>query len=305
MSKLQKTRGNLSPTNIDSRMRPSAANVHYFVREEIDWDEDEAEWRSTHSSDSDDVEALPWQGAYREKINSLNRAVYNEILKQGFVSEQDRCKEDAVGDIRPAELVRFRAIFGSNAFGGPKGAALYLSASRFNHSCTPNLSWANRYNPQTTIRLYTIKDVSAGEELVFNYIDVSCAVDPESARASDDRRSRIERLHAFIANLEASDDKRTMLTEELTRLRNLEFGTEMDKHLMVCYQDLAVYHQQRGELIQAFDWAKLGLGITVTWAGTEHIDSQELHDYVENLREEILESSGKLPEWGLNGGERI
>lgn len=94
-------------------------------------------------------------------------------------------------------------------------AGIFLLASRFNSSCTPNVSksWDELRNEMV---FRTLRDVAEGEELCFNYCDVlatkgerrsvlsaefgfdcicdACRLEGELALESDKRRSAISRL---------------------------------------------------------------------------------------------------------------
>ncbi|TCD66925.1 hypothetical protein EIP91_000764 [Steccherinum ochraceum] len=117
-------------------------------------------------------------------------------------------------------------IFESNAIYLPHSdpareqEAIFLLASRFNSSCSPNVSKC--WDPTLHAMLFrTLRDVEEGEELCFNYCDVLgtrdqrreeileernfecrcevCELDDEESRASDERRSTIARLFEEVA----------------------------------------------------------------------------------------------------------
>lgn len=94
-------------------------------------------------------------------------------------------------------------------------AGIFLLASRFNSSCTPNVSKA--WDEIRNVMVFrTLRDVAEGEELCFNYCDVlatkgermqalssefgfdclcdACRMEGEDALESDKRRSTIARL---------------------------------------------------------------------------------------------------------------
>ena len=110
-------------------------------------------------------------------------------------------------------------VFMTNAL--PKGScsrfgALFLVCSRFNHSCTPNAY--HFFNESTGCeRIYSTRDIRAGEEICTAYIDVMqasttrrselrtrfgftciCDVCTKSDDASDERRSRLAKLDTLI-----------------------------------------------------------------------------------------------------------
>ena len=98
---------------------------------------------------------------------------------------------------------------------GQEVAGIFLLASRFNSSCTPNVSksWDDIHN---VMIFRTLRDVAEGEELCFNYCGVlgtqeerkrelledfgfectcaACQLEGEEALESDKRRSTIARL---------------------------------------------------------------------------------------------------------------
>ncbi|KAF8210557.1 hypothetical protein K438DRAFT_162539 [Mycena galopus ATCC 62051] len=68
--------------------------------------------------------------------------------------------------------------------------ALFLEASRFNHSCSPNV--VHRFDPQSfTLTVHTIRPIAKDEEIVHSYIDLT------STATHDARRSLLRKLYHF------------------------------------------------------------------------------------------------------------
>ena len=86
----------------------------------------------------------------------------------------------------------FSAILPSNPDDFPipvvVGSAHYPTVARLNHSCDPNLDWRS-VNGSNTIELYTLRDISAGEELFISYIDQSLP--------KPDRQALLKSLYGF------------------------------------------------------------------------------------------------------------
>ena len=144
-------------------------------------------------------------------------------------------------------------IFKSNALDLPgdesegEHAGLFLLGSRFNSSCTPNVSKC--WDPVLHTMLFrTLRDVEEGEELCFNYCEILgtrqqrreeiaqerhfecrcdvCELADEESRASDDRRSTIARLFEDVAGCGK---------EPTLGIRKVRETTEEDGNLPLTY----------------------------------------------------------------------
>lgn len=100
---------------------------------------------------------------------------------------------------------------------------MFLLLSRFNSSCRPTLS-RPAWNPSTnSTRLYTLRDISPGEELNWTYLNVTFEFEGVEAR-----KAEMLRVFEFECCCEACDDARVgpevrrESEKRLLRLRRLK-----------------------------------------------------------------------------------
>ncbi|KAI1336390.1 hypothetical protein F5Y15DRAFT_418933 [Xylariaceae sp. FL0016] len=143
------------------------------------------------------------------------------------------------------KLAKIEGVIGrvdSNSFdfkqaGSTKGrCALFLAASRFNHSCVCNTKWETRswssplantplQAKDVTITFWACRDITAGEEITADYVD-------RPGWTAEQRRDKTERLWGFACQCEACRDedaaqhKTTVRNPNSVygRLRELRFG---------------------------------------------------------------------------------
>ena len=111
-------------------------------------------------------------------------------------------------------------VFMTNAL--PKGAntrfgALFLTCSRFNHSCTPN-AYHSYLNDRNVQRVYVVRDIAEGDEICTSYIDMVatrderagvlmrrfgfacvCATCVKADPLSDQRRSKMQLIDKVMS----------------------------------------------------------------------------------------------------------
>jgi SET domain-containing protein len=86
-------------------------------------------------------------------------------------------KKDNDWDSLPDLDRRVIAIYATNHW----GRDVFWLASRFNHSCIPNIH--NAYNPTIQMETFhSIRDIEAGEELTVSYLSDTCVRDQRQAR---------------------------------------------------------------------------------------------------------------------------
>jgi hypothetical protein len=74
--------------------------------------------------------------------------------------------------VRTAKCKSVNSIFYANSVSTSPGAAIFLTASRVNHSCVPNASY--HFNNDTNkLEVRVVRDVAAGEELFISYVDAT------------------------------------------------------------------------------------------------------------------------------------
>jgi SET domain-containing protein len=86
-------------------------------------------------------------------------------------------KKDNAWESLPDLDRRVLAIYTTNHW----GRDVFWLASRFNHSCIPNIH--NAYNPTVHMETFhSIRDIEAGEELTVSYLSDTCARNERQAR---------------------------------------------------------------------------------------------------------------------------
>ena len=129
-----------------------------------------------------------YQHKYEDRYNSYTKRLWGIILSNSFENHEKNYQK-----------------------------RLYLTTSRFNHSCSPNVTYDV---VGWTIRLYTMRDIKAGETLCISYSDVmyhfpsnvrrsyligamnfdcactvcDCSIDPTARMRSDDNRRRLKQI---------------------------------------------------------------------------------------------------------------
>ena len=106
---------------------------------------------------------------------SSDRAKLSKLRKTALASNTYASKK--FSQHRIDEAVKLAAIFDVNAFeitdkrwSGGKRCAIFLQATRFNHSCLPNAG--NGWEPNVgKLSIHAVKEIRAGEEITISYID--------------------------------------------------------------------------------------------------------------------------------------
>ncbi|KAJ6499033.1 hypothetical protein C8R45DRAFT_1126089 [Mycena sanguinolenta] len=88
--------------------------------------------------------------------------------------EEGILRSNTLGIALPAPDVPASFAMGHNA--------LFLQASRLNHSCSPNV--VHHFDPQSfTLTVHTTRAIAKGEEIVYSYIDLASATTREARRS--------------------------------------------------------------------------------------------------------------------------
>ncbi|KAF7361649.1 SET domain-containing protein [Mycena venus] len=146
---------------------------------------------------------------YRELLRRVPEKTLHALLllknsqpPEMYELEEGILRSNTLGIRMPAPSVPAPVAMGHNA--------LFLEASRFNHSCSPNV--VHRFDPQSfTLTVHAIRPIARGEEIVHSYIDLTSTVTRDArrallpVRASDERRQRIRdtKREVVVAPLEA------------------------------------------------------------------------------------------------------
>lgn len=127
---------------------------------------------------NNDVEA-----AYRNELSKLPLEFQEEFLSLA------RCRSDNVEvDTGPSAkgIVQDNALpLGlDEVWGQPLAAAVFLLASRFNHSCMPNVhySWQHKLGSSGPQVFHALRDIAPGEELTISYLGIRGTVDSATNR---------------------------------------------------------------------------------------------------------------------------
>jgi hypothetical protein len=146
-----------------------------------------------------------------ERLSSAKQHAYLQL--HGYASPT--LKKDNNWPSLPELNRKVLAIFAANRW----GSDVFWLASRFNHSCIPNVH--NAYNP--TIRMETFhstRDIEAGEELTISYVS--------GISVRDERQAQLKSW-GFQCSCPACEDtsEGNILERQLCRLALLSRGIEV------------------------------------------------------------------------------
>ncbi|GAA5937170.1 uncharacterized protein JCM15063_002830 [Sporobolomyces koalae] len=115
------------------------------------------------------------------------------------------------------DLPKAYGIFATNAVQttGEIGG-MFLMLSRFNSACRPTLSRPAWDPASRTTRLYALRDIAAGEELTWTYLNVTFEFDGVAARQDE-----MQRVFGFACACDACEREGNALQESETRLLQL------------------------------------------------------------------------------------
>lgn len=196
----------------------------------------------------------------------------------------------------------FEGVLFSNSFprgNNPNAFVLFLLASRFNHSCSPNcdFTWDELTNE---IRIYASTNITKGTELTIAMAELRepererrgnlrrrygfeciCSVCKETVDGSDRRRLRMKAIFIELETSTGTDPKAgAALVEELLDLYNAE-GIKL-----ASYAKKACYYGYQFALLQGdMDLAKKWIGSAYAYSvcchGEHHEQTQRLKRFAE------------------------
>ncbi|KAJ7091125.1 hypothetical protein C8R44DRAFT_891532 [Mycena epipterygia] len=119
--------------------------------------------------------------AYRELVRRVPEKTLPALLQLNNSQPPEVCdleegilRSNTFGVEIPAPSIPSSSAMGHNA--------LFLQASRLNHSCAPNV--VHRFDPEFfTLSIHAICPIAKGEEIVHSYIDLASAVKREARRS--------------------------------------------------------------------------------------------------------------------------
>ena len=206
-------------------------------------------------------------------------------------------------------------IFEANCFNIGDGAAIFLTATRFNHSCLPNTYYSWRES-RGEIVFHAMTDVAQGEELTisygrpflsrrerkdemrfYNFICGCEACQSETAfgQASEERRLEMGTLEAEIAWFQSALDEAWLvfgLIDPLTavlRLVDLIQEEGLKGELMTPYRQAAGVLKARGKLEEAVTFARLELEEERVCLGDESEVVRATEEFVEEIEGAIVQ----------------
>lgn len=209
-------------------------------------------------------------------------------------------------------------IFEANCFNIGDKAAMFLTATRFNHSCLPNMyySWSEKRNE---IVFHSIIDIPDGEEMTICYgcpflaclerhsqlrfynfwcRCPACQTETSFGRASESRRLEMKALSEQIIMFQNNINEALMtygLQDPLTAvLRLIDVIKEegLNWELMMPYRSAADYLRGRGNFEDALEFAHLELEEEVVCFGDDSEVVLETIQYIEDL-ERMLEEENE------------
>ena len=235
---------------------------------------------------------------------------------------------DRLDDVQLTDVMR---IFEANCFNIGEKAAIFLKATRFNHSCLPNTyySWSET---RAEIVFHSMVSIPKGEEMticygrpflsrlerrselcIYNFQCQCPACRPETAfgQASEARRLAMRGLEEQIIMFQSIQDQARLsygVRDPLTAILGLiELVKDEGLHgeLMTPYRDAADCLKLRGRFREALAFARMEMEEEVVYLGEDSEVVVKTGYYIEELEkmsmgEEEGEVSTLVP---VNGGE--
>ncbi|KAL9065992.1 MAG: hypothetical protein Q9161_007843 [Pseudevernia consocians] len=213
-------------------------------------------------------------------------------------------------------MIDVMRIFEANCFNIGHSAAMFLTATRFNHSCVPNTyySWSER---RREITLRSMVNVAEGEEMTINYgypfftclqrrseLRIynfcckcpACQTETTFGQASESRRLAMKALNDQIIMFQLSLNDALLiygLRDPLAAiLRLIEIIKEegLQGELMTPYRDAADYLKGRGRFEEALKFAHMELEEEVVCLGEDSEVVEKTIGYIEELKMELENS---------------
>ena len=141
-----------------------------------------------------------------------------------------------------------------------ESSALYITISRINHSCSPNVQWSYLEDKKTRKEVRVIRDVRKGEELLVDYItdresfllasqrkeilrigwnfDCRCSLCSIDHVENDALRQRIQKLHEDIPFFGKRQDVVCAANAALQKCKLLEKCEDLKSDLPMAYLEL-------------------------------------------------------------------
>ncbi|KAK7178113.1 SET domain-containing protein 5 [Paraphaeosphaeria sporulosa] len=195
---------------------------------------------------------------------------------------------------------RVLAIYATNSW----GRDVFWLASRFNHSCIPNIH--NAYNPTIQMETFhSIRDVEAGEELTVSYLSDTCVRDKRQARLNKwgfqckcpacqntSNGNKMEQQLAQLATL--SQELEMAIPGTIVSIKTLNTHRKMaallrsvglvGKPLHNSYLNAALCSAVLGNVQMAMLWTEKEVEVNVYCLGDDHPDCRKEAGVMNQLR---------------------
>ena len=243
----------ISKSNINS----TSMNSNHYPAQDQDQDQDQVMNSIDSSSPQDDlIEILSTPdrglGVFARRKIKAGKLVLAErpLLRLSKEEENDsdaiECEFDNLShadqklylqlfDAQKSRMTRVTSIYYSNCYNldsfrpdGKGGSAVGAIASRFNHSCVPNLQLSFNFD-KNLMMFYAIRDIPRGKEVCTNY-------EKNVFDAAVNRRRRLQMYYGFTCQCEAclgpaknefwakSDQRRRAMFEAFKTIQECEKG---------------------------------------------------------------------------------
>ncbi|KAJ6594177.1 hypothetical protein B0H19DRAFT_1246876 [Mycena capillaripes] len=256
---------------------------------------------------------------YRELIRRVPERSLPALLQLNnsqppgmYKLEEALLRSNTLGIHIPAPTAPAPSAMGHNA--------LFLVASRFNHSCSPNV--IHRFDPQSfTLVVHAIRPIAKGEELVYSYIDLGATATREARRSLLKDLCHFECLcdrcmmlpgAATIQNSDARREKiRDTKREEIQAPFDAWYRGRGDLHKVIAFH-LAAFEDMQAEGLYHYPYFQHIYLLAVCFAALEDVRSfrswmGKARDVaVSNLASDAAQDMlkyivypGTFPYWGL------
>lgn len=252
------------------------------------------------------------------------RTVLEEFQRMPFARRQQYMQLHCPNRSDNTNMIDVMCIFEANCFNIGSAAAMFLTATRFNHSCLPNIyySWSEK---RDEIVLHSMTDIPKGEEMTICYGRAFCTRDQRqselriynfycgcpacqtetaSGKASESRRLVMKALNDQIIMFQSMLNEALLvygLQDPLTPvLQLIDLIKEEGLHgeLMTPYRDAADYLRGRGNFEEALTFAHLELEEEVVCLGDDSDVVCKTIEYIEELEQELEKAKGaKMQEY--------
>lgn len=246
------------------------------------------------------------------------RTVLEEFQRMPFARRQQYMQLHCPNRSDNTNMIDVMCIFEANCFNIGSAAAMFLTATRFNHSCLPNIyySWSEK---RDEIVLHSMTDIPEGEEMTICYGRAFCTRDQRqselriynfycgcpacqtetaSGKASESRRLVMKALNDQIIMFQSMLNEALLvygLQDPLTpvlQLIGLIKGEGLHGELMTPYRDAADYLRGRGNFEEALTFAHLELEEEVVCLGDDSDVVCKTIEYIEELEQQLEKAKG-------------